>query len=653
MAFLACPGLLLCVAGSSYVRTFNNGSALGPALAHAHQHCHHPAAEEISRAAVLPLGLCTLPDSKTMTVRWPTAPAEATGGQLPYNKARARRWNSQRDYHRRETGMQRKNVAGMFSEVCQSIEKLCTSTQRDTQSSVALPARLPRGPGSEWQLPHFKEVAQFLGLDTPYQFKRVITSASTEKVGDASNSLLVGVTSRSSAQLATTAAPVNQRRTRQRIAIQLQSHAKKRGQHSRTRAQGRQNVSTSSCATDDSPLERYAAITSVTLSEVHALKSQLQAREAENHLVTADHFVAHVGARLPPEEYVRGLDENVFVTFDHGRNGRIDWREFILELAVTQSCSATPEEIIDLLFELYAEERPRASRDDDSTWVSSGIRYTTLAKLTFRGAEQARAVVLKAEAFLHALDADGDGEITWHEFCGAVMQDRSILETFRNALGGKQQRLSMLHSLLRFLRRCPMSWIKLTDLWNRMSSCARPYRIRSVDHSESVTETELSEDYKLTLIEYDKFQTILRELLGDPAPSDARIITDLFEAATLKSATVVGKNSNIIDVVDAHRFVSELATAMEDSNPEFTGNTVARARFYFVLLDLDHSGTIEYDEVYTVIRRGQTSAVATSLLNGRQALKLIQREPDGFILKERIANAVECTPSLLRTLIHR
>ena len=54
-----------------------------------------------------------------------------------------------------------------------------------------------------------------------------------------------------------------------------------------------------------------------------------------------------------------------------------------------------------------------------------------------------------------------------------------------------------------------------------------------------------------------------------------------------------------------------------------------------------------------MISRGQTSSVATSLLNGRQALKLIHREPDGFILKTRIANAVQCTPQLLRVLIQR
>jgi len=106
-------------------------------------------------------------------------------------------------------------------------------------------------------------------------------------------------------------------------------------------------------------------------------------------------------------------------------------------------------------------------------------------------------------------------------------------------------------------------------------------------------------------------------------------------------------------VADCHRFVIDLSAALEDAAPSMGSATIQRARFYFMILDLDWSGTIDYDEVYEVISRGQSVDLARHILHGRQLMRQLAREEDGTVTEETFVAASRMHPTLLWRVVQR
>ena len=130
-------------------------------------------------------------------------------------------------------------------------------------------------------------------------------------------------------------------------------------------------------------------------------------------------------------------------------------------------------------------------------------------------------------------------------------------------------------------------------------------------------------------------------------------MSDLFDAAVAHDVQYTDKQGKSIKVADCHRFIIDLSTAYEDAAPSMGGATIQRARFYFLILDLDCSGTIEYDEVYEVISRGQPNTLTRHILQGRQLMRHIQREENGDVTESNFLQATRAEPELLWRIVHR
>ena len=423
--------------------------------------------------------------------------------------------------------------------------------------------------------------------------------------------------------------------------------------------------------------------------------------------VLAHVFLREMGRILPVEVLKQGLDERMFINFDIEFVGYLDIREFMVELACCNELHLSIPEMAHVLFVVYGNNIGTGDGgfgnlddhdDDDDGYndinnnnkeISAGL----LAGLMHKGMESTRELVQIVEKFLSALDDDGDGIITWHEFLGAVYSDSSILASFRNAYSvSRRSRMlgvMMFSPLNRFLRRVNLDWLSLTKIWNEMSTTSAQFKVISTgsvggsqlengnedrngngngngrnsninDTNINANENKADDDMhasntsaSVVLLSYLQFKTILKPYFGKAKQGDAPLMSDLFDVAVASDASYVDKQGNNMVVADCHRFVIDLSAALEDGAPSMGSATIQRARFYFMILDLDRSGTIEYDEVYEVISRGQSEDLAKHILQGRRLMRQLNRTDTGTVTKEVFVNASRKHPDLLWRVIHR
>ena len=155
------------------------------------------------------------------------------------------------------------------------------------------------------------------------------------------------------------------------------------------------------------------------------------------------------------------------------------------------------------------------------------------------------------------------------------------------------------------------------------------------------------------LLNYSQFRDIVKPFFGKAKPGDAPLMSDLFEAAVASNTSYVDQQGVNITVADCHRFAIDLSSALEDASPAMGSNTIQRARFYFMMLDLDRNGTIDYDEVYEVVSRGQTAGLAQHVLQGRQLMRSLERDEDGAVEEEHFVDVTMDHPDLLWRVVHR
>ena len=129
-----------------------------------------------------------------------------------------------------------------------------------------------------------------------------------------------------------------------------------------------------------------------------------------------------------------------------------------------------------ILFLVYGRVQNNAN-----TMQERVISSELIAGLMHCGTESTRVLVQSVERFLHSMDEDGDGIITWKEYLSAVTKDHTILDSFRRAYSvsrrGNMLGVMMFSPLNRFLRRCNIDWSLLTKLWNEMTTTLSQYRV--------------------------------------------------------------------------------------------------------------------------------------------------------------------------------
>jgi hypothetical protein len=362
----------------------------------------------------------------------------------------------------------------------------------------------------------------------------------------------------------------------------------------------------------------------------------LETKDGDSNASRGNIMLAHVFLReickmLTEKSLSKGLDELLFINFDIDFVGTLDIREFVLELACCNELNFSVEQMVSILFHIYG----RVQNDDDSgsrlsIENSEKIRVISselIASLIHRGTESARALVQTVERFLSALDADGDGTITWTEYISAVTEDHTILDSFRRAYSASRREnmlgVMMFSPLNRFLRRCNFNWLSLTKMWNNMNTTLSQYRVvgkkggRSEGNSTSGSgdgntnksnvsvqmqdDTENKNiDYRQisrVLLTYQQFRDIIKPFFGKGKPGDASLISDLFDAAVTQDVQYMDKQGNAMKVADCYRFVIDVSASYEDSTPSMGTAIFQRARFYFLMLDLDRKYFIEILEI--------------------------------------------------------
>ena len=147
---------------------------------------------------------------------------------------------------------------------------------------------------------------------------------------------------------------------------------------------------------------------------------------------------------------------------------------------------------------------------------------------------------------------------------------------------------------------------------------------------------------------------------GKTKPNDSAILSDLFDIAAASGSDDSDGKPEFIDrrgrpvrVADMHRFIIDLSSALEDSAPSTGHHSIKRTQFYFQLLDLDHNGTVDYDEVYEVVSLGQPSSAAKYILHGRKLMRDLRRDADGYVSETNMVKACENNPDLLWQVVQR
>ena len=408
-----------------------------------------------------------------------------------------------------------------------------------------------------------------------------------------------------------------------------------------------------------------ATSSSASTVEMEEENEKEEEEEEEDVIMLAHVFLREIGKLLPTEALRGGLDELIFINFDIECVGTLDVREFIFELACCDALGLSVEQMVNILFYVYGQidVEEGADENDDNYIKERVISSELVAGLMHRGVESTRVLVQSVERFLAAMDTDGDGTITWTEYIEVIEQDRTILDSFRQSYSVSSRSdlgVMMFSPLNRFLRRCSMNWLLLTKMWNTMNTTGSQYHvvggINKSDQSKSEQEQTKNPDYKQpsrVLLTYNQFRSVVQPFFGKGRSGDATLLSELFDAANAHDVMYTDKQGNAMQVADCHRFVIDLSTSLEDSAPSMGSATIQRARFYFMVLDLDRSGTIEYDEVYEVVCRGQSVGLARHILHGRKLMRQVDREEDGYITEDNFLKATKAHPDLLWWVVHR
>jgi len=117
-------------------------------------------------------------------------------------------------------------------------------------------------------------------------------------------------------------------------------------------------------------------------------------------------------------------NEHVFHIFDHDRNGRIDFKEFMTTLSICHGERPVGHDLYRFYFDVYDV--------DSSGSISLSELEMLLGAILFSAAEagaHARDVHEKASELFTKIDTDGDGTISYEEFVRWLESDKTLVES--------------------------------------------------------------------------------------------------------------------------------------------------------------------------------------------------------------------------------
>jgi len=158
--------------------------------------------------------------------------------------------------------------------------------------------------------------------------------------------------------------------------------------------------------------------TTVTREELEKLYSNWL-RQAQNGYIGRDEFGA--GLRAMGISDPLTIEQN-FSAFDHNKDGKIDFREFVTGLSVVQK--GTMEERLKFLFNAY-------DTDGSGTLTPDEVFRIFKASLASKGeAVNANQIREMVDECFRQIDVNGDGEINYEEFKTAVTNQQLMISCF-------------------------------------------------------------------------------------------------------------------------------------------------------------------------------------------------------------------------------
>ncbi|KAF8568550.1 hypothetical protein P879_03285 [Paragonimus westermani] len=134
-----------------------------------------------------------------------------------------------------------------------------------------------------------------------------------------------------------------------------------------------------------------------------------------------------------PDGKARSFYEHLFRTFDQDASGNIDFTEFLTAISITQNGS--PEEKLDLAFQLYDIDRNGTIEESEMTQIITAIHLMVGEVDNREGnspAERTRAIFKK-------MDANSDQVLTKEEFIQGCLNDEHLYRLLSQSKSERRQ----------------------------------------------------------------------------------------------------------------------------------------------------------------------------------------------------------------------
>ncbi|XP_074640288.1 neuronal calcium sensor 2-like [Tubulanus polymorphus] len=143
-------------------------------------------------------------------------------------------------------------------------------------------------------------------------------------------------------------------------------------------------------------------------------------RDCPEGEITRGKFL-EIYAQLFPDGKAKSFYNHLFRTFDVDNSGKIDFKEFLLAISITQD--GKPEEKLDLAFRLYDIDRNGAIEEEEMSEIIKAIYLM----VDDEGEIQSDLPPdNRARSIFQKMDTNSDGVLTKEEFIKGCMNDISL-----------------------------------------------------------------------------------------------------------------------------------------------------------------------------------------------------------------------------------
>jgi len=129
-----------------------------------------------------------------------------------------------------------------------------------------------------------------------------------------------------------------------------------------------------------------------------------------------------------PDGKAGAFYEHVFRTFDEDGSGKIDFKEFLQAISITQA--GKPEEKLELAFRLYDIDRNGSIEQDEMAEIIKAIYLMTGETPAMEDSPVART-----RDIFHRMDVNSDGNLSKDEFIRGCMNDEGLYKLLACSAG--------------------------------------------------------------------------------------------------------------------------------------------------------------------------------------------------------------------------